>query len=312
MRKFGFGVDIGGTSCKLGLFTLGGELLEKWEIPTVTDNQGAEILENVAAAVERKMEEKKIARDEVLGIGLDVPGPVGEDGIVSQCVNLGWRNYPAAEILALRMGMTVKICNDANAAALGEMWKGGGSGYSDLVMVTLGTGVGGAVILDGKIIPGVHGLGGEIGHITAMPGETAQCACGKHGCLEQYASATGLVRVTKELLEKNTGETVLNQIPHLSAKNILDSAKNGDRVALEALEILGETMGRTLAGVSCVIDPEVYVIGGGVSRAGELLITVIRKYFEKEVLPAGRQTAFALATLGNDAGMYGCVRMLLS
>lgn len=311
MQKYGFGVDIGGTSCKLGLFTVEGEMLEKWEIPTVTTDNGANILTDVAAAITGKLAERGIGKEEVVGIGLDVPGPVGKDGMVSQCVNLGWRNYPAAELLQECMGMKVCICNDANAAALGEMWKGGGSGHMDVVMVTLGTGVGGAVILDGKIVPGVHGLGGELGHITVCPEETAQCNCGKHGCLEQYASATGIVRVTKDLLAKNEKPSSLQNVQNLSAKKVLDAAKEGDAVALEALEVLGEALGRILAATSHVIDPEIYVIGGGVSRAGEILITTTKRYFEQEVLPAGRNTAFALATLGNDAGMYGAMKMLL-
>ena len=311
MQKYGFGVDIGGTTCKLGLFTVEGELLEKWEIPTVTENNGAGILADVASAVTKKMAERKLEKEDVVGIGLDVPGPVGRDGIVSQCVNLGWRDYPAAENLEKQVEMKVCICNDANAAALGELWKGGGSGYTDMVMVTLGTGVGGAVILNGKIVPVVHGLGGELGHITVYPDEAATCACGKHGCLEQYASATGLVRVTKDMLEKDARESVLREREHLSAKMVLDAAKEGDAVAVAALEILGEALGRTLASASHVVDPEIYVIGGGVSRAGEILITTTRKYFQKEVLPAGRETAFALATLGNDAGMYGAMKQLL-
>lgn len=311
MQKYGFGVDIGGTSCKMGLFTADGDMLEKWEIPTSKENNGSEILEHVAAAIEEKMAQQGIAKEELLGIGLDVPGPVGSDGMVSQCVNLGWVNYPAAELLQKRMGVTVKICNDANAAALGEMWRGGGEGYSNLVMVTLGTGVGGAVILDGKMIPGVHGIAGEIGHITVHPGETDQCACGKHGCLEQYASATGIVRIAGKMLEDSKTPSVLKGKAHLTAKAVFDAAKDGDEVAKKVIEVLGEHMGRAFASAACIIDPEVFVIGGGVSRAGEMLIDVTRKYYEQEVLPAGRVTKIALATLGNDAGMYGCVKMLL-
>lgn len=311
MQKYGFGVDIGGTSCKLGLFTTDGEMLEKWEIPTVTTDKGTHILDDVAAAITGKLAERTIEKDEVVGIGLDVPGPVGKDGIVSQCVNLGWCDYPAAELLQERMGMKVCICNDANAAALGEMWKGGGSGHTNMVMVTLGTGVGGAVILDGKIISGMHGLGGELGHITVYPDETVQCKCGKRGCLEQYASATGIVRVANKLLSESNKPSTIRKAPNLSAKKVLDAAKAGDEVALEALEILGDALGRILAATSHVVDPEIYVIGGGVSRAGEILVNVTRKYFEQEVLPAGKNTEIALATLGNDAGMYGAMKMLL-
>lgn len=311
MEKYGFGVDIGGTTCKIGLFCMDGTLVEKWEIKTNKADGGSHVLEEVAKAVEGKMKEREITSADVKGIGLDVPGPVRADGLVLQCVNLGWENYPASEILSKRMGMTVKICNDANAAALGEMWQGGGKGYTDVVMVTLGTGVGGAVILGGKIIPGSHGIGGELGHVTIKPEETAVCACGKHGCLEQYASATGVVRVAKNLLAERNKDSVLRKSKELTAKEIFDAAKAGDEVAEAAVEELGNKLGLALAGVSCIIDPEIFVIGGGVSRAGELLLKTVERHFKPETLPAGRLSKFALATLGNDAGMYGCVQMLL-
>lgn len=311
MEQYGFGVDIGGTSCKIGLFSLEGELIEKWEIRTSKENRGADILEHVAEAVTQKMDERGILAENVLGIGLDVPGPVAKNGVVSQCVNLGWENYPAAELLSARMNMKVRICNDANAAALGELWRGGGMGSTDMVMVTLGTGVGGAVIIDGKVLAGVHGIAGEIGHITICPEETSPCACGKYGCVEQYASATGLVRVARRFLEKRQAHTVLQDGPELSAKMILDAAKRGDAVALDAVEVLGRTLGNALAAVSGTVDPEVFVIGGGVSKAGEILLDITKKYYVPQVLPAAKGTKFALATLGNDAGMYGCMKMLL-
>lgn len=311
MLKYGFGVDIGGTTCKIGLFELNGTLLEKWEIKTNKAKRGAFVLDEVAEAVEGKMKERGITALEVGGIGLDVPGPVRRDGLVLQCVNLGWENYPAAQLLGERTGMPVKICNDANAAALGEMWQGGGKGYSDVVMVTLGTGVGGAVILDGNIIPGSHGIGGELGHMTIKPEETAICGCGKHGCLEQYASATGVVRVAKGLLERTGEDSDLRRNKELSAKAVFDAAKAGDAVAKAAVEELGRMLGLALADVSCVIDPEIFVIGGGVSRAGTMLLETVKRHYKPETLPAGRETKFSLATLGNDAGMYGCVQMLL-
>lgn len=311
MERYGFGVDIGGTACKIGLFSLRGELLEKWEIPTDCKNHGANILEQVAKTIEQKMVQRQIVREEVIGIGLDAPGTIGKDGIVRQAVNLGWTDYPAQEILGKRMEMKVCICNDANAAALGELWKGGGRGCRDMVMVTLGTGVGGAVIIDGRVQSGRHGIAGEIGHITIRPEETMQCNCGKYGCLEQYASATGLVRVTRNLLKKKNPHTVLADTAELSAKNILDAAKRGDKVALDALEILGKTLGSALAAVAEVVDPEVFVIGGGVAGAGNILLETVRKYYIPEVLPAGRNIAFALAELGNDAGIYGSMKLLL-
>lgn len=311
MIRYGFGVDIGGTTCKLGLFSVEGELLEKWEIPTDTADGGIKILSNVAESVENKLNERRIMRTEVLGIGLDAPGAIGEDGVVSQAVNLGWRQYPAKEELEQRTGMKVCICNDANAAALGEQWKGGGAGCRDMVMVTLGTGVGGAVIAGGRVLGGAHGIAGELGHMTVYPAETERCACGRYGCLEQYASATGLVRVTRRLLEKKNRRTILTDTPELSAKQITDAAKRGDEIALDALEVLGKTLGSALAAVAVVTDPGRFVIGGGVAGAGNMLLDITRKYYVQDVLTEGRNTEFALAALGNDAGMYGSMRLLL-
>lgn len=311
MEKYGFGVDIGGTTCKLGLFSVEGDLLEKWEIPTDTTDGGKRILSDVADAVGQKLKERQIEQEKVLGIGLDAPGAIGEDGVVSQAVNLGWRQYPAKEVLEKCTGMKVRICNDANAAALGEQWKGGGAGCLDMVMVTLGTGVGGAVIAGGRVLGGAHGIAGELGHMIVYPAETERCACGRYGCLEQYASATGLVRVTRHLLEKKNRRTILADTPELSAKQIVDAAGRGDEIALDALEVLGKTLGSALAAVAVVTDPKRFVIGGGVSRAGDILLKIIRKYYVQEVLTEGRDTEFALASLGNDAGMYGSMRLLL-
>lgn len=310
MKEYGFGVDVGGTTCKIGLFEMTGALLEKWEIKTDTSDGGNKIIANIAKAVEQKRVQRELKPEEIAGIGLGVPGPVAADGTVLQCVNLGWEHYKAAEILADMTGLDVKIGNDANVAALGELWQGGGRGYQDMVMVTLGTGVGGAVILQGKIIAGAHGIGGEIGHMTMSLQEEEPCACGKHGCLEQYASATGLVRVTKKLLAE--GEpSVLEKETELSAKGIFEAAENKDTVAQKAVEQLGLMLGTALANVSSVVNPEIFVIGGGVSKAGEPLLAVVKKNFMEQILPAGRATQFAIAMLGNDAGIYGGVRMLL-
>lgn len=316
MGKYVFGVDLGGTTCKIGLLQEDGTLMEKWEIPTDTKDNGSRIIENIADSLEKKMQERQLSKEDILGIGLDVPGPVGADGIVSQCANLGWWEYPAAKILNQRIDLPVKIGNDANVAALGEMWQGGGKGCQDVVMITLGTGVGGGVILGGTMIAGIHGIGGEIGHITVNPAETRKCGCGKYGCLEQYASATGLVRKARELMELH-GEKAIEcqgtqvKAQDLTAKDIFDAAKEKNTIAVEAVEYLGEMFGMGLASVSCVIDPDVYVLGGGVSKAGDWLIEVVERHFQKHILPAARSTKFALATLGNDAGIYGCARMFL-
>ena len=267
-------------------------------------------MDDVAAAVLGKMEEKQISKEDVQGIGLGVPGPVGADGTVHKCVNLGWGVINVEQLLSEKTGLLVKAGNDANVAALGEMWQGGGKGHEDVVMVTLGTGVGGGIIIGGKMISGFHGAGGEIGHIKVQEDETDTCGCGKKGCLEQYASATGIVRMAKQRLEADDSETVLRSLENLTAKDIFDAAKDGDKMAKELVEKLCKILGTALANIASIVDPEVFVIGGGVSRAGEILINGIRKHFTERTFHACEKTEITLATLGNDAGMYGCVRLL--
>lgn len=310
MKKYGFGVDIGGTTCKIGLFDMSGTIKEKWEIPTNTEDKGKHILDDVASSVLGKLEEKRISKEEVQGIGLGVPGPVGKDGTVYKCVNLGWDVINVEKELSQKTGLLVKAGNDANVAALGEMWQGGGKGHDDVVMVTLGTGVGGGIIIGGKMISGFHGAGGEIGHIKMCADETDRCGCGKKGCLEQYASATGIVRIAKNKLAKETRKTSLRKYEFLTAKDIFDSAKLGDEVANELVDCLCEILGTALANIASIVDPEVFVIGGGVSKAGDILINGISKYFVEKTFHACESTEISLATLGNDAGMYGCVRLL--
>ena len=310
MKQYGFGVDIGGTTCKIGLFEMSGSLLEKWEIPTNTENGGAAILDDVAEAVLGKMKQKKLTEADVQGIGLGVPGPVGRDGTVFRCVNLGWDVINVEKELGGKTGLCVKAGNDANVAALGEMWLGGGNGHTNVLLITLGTGVGGGIIIDGKIVSGFHGAGGEIGHIKMKDQESGTCGCGGHGCLEQYASATGIVRLAKERLACKDTDSVLSSVEDLTAKAVFDAARDGDETAKELVDELCTMLGTALANIAAVVDPEIFVIGGGVSRAGEILINGIREHYEEKAFHACRTTEIALATLGNDAGMYGCVRLL--
>ena len=305
MAKYLFGVDIGGTTVKIGLFNIEGELLEKWEITTRTDDGGAYILSDIAASVNAKMEEKGIDKSDVKGVGMGVPGPVKEDGTVVKCVNLGWGVFNAAEELGELLGLPVKAGNDANMAALGEFWQGGGKDYQNVVMVTLGTGVGGGIIINGKILAGVNGAGGEIGHMTIDLNEQDACNCGKKGCLEQYASATGIVRLANRALQASDKPSKLREVKYISAKEIFDAAKSGDDIALDLVEEHGKRLGYALANIACVVDVDAFVIGGGVSRAGQILIDTTKKYFQQYAFHACRNTVFELATLGNDAGMFG-------
>ena len=308
MKKYVFGVDIGGTTVKLGLFDVEGNVLDKWEIPTRTENGGEKILPDIADSIREKM--KQIDKDFVAGVGVGAPGPVDGKGIVHRAVNLGWGTFSIKDTLEDLLNMPVMAGNDANVAALGEMWMGGGQGYRDLVVVTLGTGVGGGIIIDGKMLTGATGAGGEIGHIHVNDEEEEVCGCGNKGCLEQYSSATGITRLANQLLASSDKDSVLRG-GEVSAKTVFDAVKERDPLAVEVAEKFGKYLGDGLASIACVVNPEAIVIGGGVSKAGEILIDFIRPHYEKNVFHGSRQVKFSLATLGNDAGIYGAAKMVL-
>lgn len=309
--KYCFGVDIGGTSVKMGLFTESGEILDKWEIVTRTENKGEGILPDISASIFSKMQERQLDKSAVLGVGVGVPGPVTEDGTVSGTPNLGWEYKDAKNEMENLTGLEAWIANDANVAALGEMWKGGGLGEKNLVMITLGTGVGGGVVLGGRIVPGSHGAAGEIGHICVNYEETDVCGCGGSGCLEQYASATGIVRLAKRKLKKEKRDTVLRK-EAVTAKAVFDAVKEGDAVAVEVAEEFGCYLGYALANLALVVDPTVFVIGGGVSKAGEVLLPFIQKPYLERAGFGTKDVRFTLATLGNDAGICGSAKLVLS
>lgn len=311
MKKYGFGVDIGGTTIKMGFFETTGNLIDKWEIKTNTENKGESILSDVAQSIDNKLAQEGISKDDVQGVGIGVPGPVTSDGVVNRCVNLGWGVKNVQEELSSLTGLKVKVGNDANVAALGEMWQGAAKGSKDVIVVTLGTGVGGGIIVDGKIVAGATGAGGEIGHITVNEAEIEPCNCGQYGCLEQYASATGIVRMAKRKLAKSDEATSIRNMEDISAKIIFDEAKAGDEIAKGLVDELGKILGSALSNIACVVNPEVVVIGGGVSKAGTILTDVIKKYFIETSFLACKDAKFVLAELGNDAGIYGCVQMIL-
>ncbi len=309
MKDLRIGIDLGGTQVKLGIFQ-GEVLVDKWEISTRREDNGSHILGDITDSIENRLKAKNINKEKILGAGIGVPGPVDEKGVVHGCVNLGWGVFSIEEELSGLLAIPVKAGNDANVAALGELWQGGGRGYRDMVMITLGTGVGGGIILDGKIRAGVHGAAGEIGHMPVVYDETEVCNCGKKGCLEQVASATGIVRTATKLLKNSDRASALRMIESFTAKDVFDEAKKGDAIASEAVEKLGEYLGIAAAHIACVIDPEIFVIGGGVSKAGEVLIHMVGKYYKEKAFKGSREAVFALATLGNDAGIYGAARLL--
>ena len=312
MHPYAFGVDVGGTTVKLGLFSRDGALLEKWEIPTRTQNNGEHVLPDIVASIRSKLSEKNIAPQNVEGIGIGVPGPVSANFTVNKCVNLGWGVFNLKEKMnqLLPEISNVAAGNDANVATLGELWQGGGKGYQSAVMFTLGTGVGGGVVVDGKIVAGANGGAGEVGHMTVEPGETVPCACGKYGCLEQYASANGIVRMGKVMLSQCDKPSALRDLERFTAKDICDLARNGEEMAVDIVERFGEYMGRAMSYVACTTDPDVFIVGGGMSRAGSIITDVMLKYYRKYAFHVSTGTSIALAELGNDAGIYGCAKMI--
>lgn len=312
MKQYAFGVDVGGTTVKIGLFDREGHVLDKWEIPTNKENNGESLLPDVARSILAKMQEKNISQEELAGIGVGVPGTVDEEGtLLGGAVNInGDATFSIPQVMNAYINVPVKAVNDANAAAFGEMWQGGGKGYENMVAVTLGTGVGGGIIVKGQLLTGAVGAGGEIGHMHMEDHETEECGCKNKGCLEQYASATGIVRLAKRRLQKDDKPSVLRE-GELSAKTVFDAVKTGDKVAIEIAEQFGEYLGKGLALVADVVNPEIFVIGGGVSKAGEILLTFVEPNFRKYVFQMCKNAKFALAKLGNDAGIYGAAGLIL-
>ena len=284
MKKYGFGVDIGGTTVKMSLFEMTGHMVDKWEIPTNTQDHGSSILSDVAAVIEGRLVQDGISKDDVEGIGIGVPGPVVQDSVVTECVNLGWGRVDVAKELAEKTGLKVRVGND----------------------------VGGGIIINGNVINGSNGAGGEIGHVFVDETEEEVCGCGKRGCLEQYASATGIVRLANRALAADQRESSMRDVQKISAKTVLDAAKAGDEVAVEVVEKMGRVLGTALANAACIVDPQVFVIGGGVSKAGTIITEVIRKHYIERAFNSCRNADFALAQLGNDAGVYDCVYLLLN
>ena len=311
MKTYCFGIDVGGTSVKCGLFHTDGTLVENWEIPTRTENNGQNILPDVAETINAKLAEKNIDKADVEGVGLGIPGPINSRGEAACAVNLSWGFTPVAQILGDLTGLKAQAGNDANVAALGEALKGAAAGAQNIIMITLGTGVGGGIIINGKILAGSHGAGGEIGHALVVRGEEEKCNCGNHGCLEQYASATGIVRVAGRVLAASEDDSTLRELQNITAKDVLDAFKAGDAVAVRIMEYVGDLLGGAIAGFTTVVDPEAIVIGGGVSKAGQPLIDCIEKYYQRYAFSSCKETPIVLATLGNDAGIYGAAKMVL-
>lgn len=301
--KYCFGTDIGGTTVKMGLFCENGQLLDKWDIKTRTEYGGEAILPDIVEMIFHKQKKHGILKEDIIAIGVGVPAAVCGDGIVESTTNLGWGYKNVKGELTKLSGHRVIVENDANVAALGEMWKGAGIGHENLVMVTLGTGVGGGIITNGQLVTGVKGGAGEIGEII-VDYETTENGEKISRNLEYYASATGIVRLAKSMMLYNNKTTLLSE-EDITAKAIFDAVKTGDQLAIEIADGFGCYLGQALTNLAVTLEPEMFVIGGGVSKAGDVLLEVVKKYYHNS------NSKLALATLGNDAGIYGAAKMAL-
>lgn len=311
MMKYCIGIDMGGTTVKLGLFSREGQLLERDEIATRWQLGRQTVLKDIAASARTLTGRRKIPLHDCTA-GFGVAGPIDSQGYADAVVNLNMYDfYPGRELSEKLDNIPVTAANDANVAALGEMWQGGGKGYQNLLFITLGTGVGSGIVLNEKIIHGAHGLAGEIGHIWVNPHEPETCSCGGKGCLDQMASATGIVRNARRFLAKTEAESSLRQINDLTAKDVFDAAKAGDAVARETVDYCMGFLGKSIADVSYVIDPEIVVIGGGMSKAGQYLLDVVFDHYRRYPKLKKTLCRFALADLGGDAGIYGAARLAL-
>ncbi len=310
MKKYLIGIDIGGTSIKLGVFGKSQNLIHKWEIKTRTIQNGKYIIDDIKESIDEVIETLNIKKDEIVGAGVGIPGPIKEDGTVLGCANLGWPEFNVEQSLEQVLQLPVKVCNDANIALLGEMYAGCAVGYKSIIMVTLGTGVGGGVVINEKLVVGKSGVGGEIGHINVNPQEKNKCNCGRRGCLEQYASATGIANLANKIIKEEDTESKLRDLEHITAKDVFDLAKENDELANKVINKFSYILGVALANMSCILDPEVFIIGGGVSKAGDMLIDNIKKYYSENAFNKTLDVEFKLAKLGNDAGIYGGAKLI--
>ncbi len=326
MSKAAFGIDIGGTTIKCGLFSEDGTLLKKKIIPTRTEDDGSHILEDIRDCILEVLDEEKLDKQDLIGAGLGVPGSVTNDSIVNKCINLGWGVLNVSETMSALLEIPKeKICigNDANMAALGEYWKGSGKDYNSLMFITIGTGIGGGLIMDGKPVNGANGAAGEIGHLPIVTDLRRFCACGKIGCLEQVASANGMVKEAHTYIDLETQRRKRSMQPDeqiyngprkedlATSEDVFDLAAAGSALGFTVVEKMCIYMAKALACVACVVDPECFIIGGGVAGQGEDLLDRIRHYYKTLAFHPSIETPILPASLGNDAGMYGAVKLVL-
>lgn len=304
------GIDLGGTNIAVGVVDDGHAIVSRVSVPTMASRPAAEVVRDMGGAVEQVLARAGASVADCRSMGVGSPGTCNSaDGVVERAYNLGWDHVPVCRMLEQRFGIPCRLSNDANCAALAEQVAGAAVGHDNVVLVTLGTGVGGGIIIEGRLLHGSHGSGAEIGHMVLNPQETIVCNCGKRGCVEQYCSATGIVRLAKIRLDRDNAPSSLRSLENITCRDIFDAGKAGDQVALEILEQYFDYMGQFLGNICSVVDPEVVVIGGGVSKAGDILLKGIEPYFKKYVFHAASTVQFNLASLGNAAGSYGAFKL---
>ena len=306
------GIDLGGTNIAAGVVDEGQHIVAEVSLPTGAERPAEAVVADICRAAEKAMEKAGITAAHCASVGIGSPGTCDSaNGVVVRAYNLGWFNVPVCSMVTARLGLPCHLSNDANCAALAETVAGGAVGCRNMILITLGTGVGGGVIVNGKVIDGAHGAGGEIGHITVNRHETATCGCGKHGCLEQYSSATGVVRCMKKLLDENPDADCVLRGKDFEAKDVFDAARSGDALAAREVDEMTDTLGMALATIASTTDPEMFLIGGGVARAGDVLFDPLVEHFKTYAFKSCRETPIKAASLGNDAGIYGAVRLIV-
>ncbi|MCQ2508961.1 MAG: ROK family glucokinase [Lachnospiraceae bacterium] len=304
--KVYIGVDIGGMTVKFGIFE-DQKILKQWAIPTRVKEQM--IAADIADAIKAGCAELEIPEENILGVGIGVPGNTRPDGFVYNASNIGWKDYDLGAEIKERLNAPIQVGNDANVAALAEYWVGAGKEYNSFVMLTIGTGLGGGIINEGRIVNGMMGSGGEVGHIPVNPQETLTCGCGGHGCLEQYTTATAIMRMAREAIEAGEATCIESKTP--TAKDVLDAAKAGDPMAMKVMDQFADRMGQGMAIIAAVMNPEAFLLGGGVSKAGDYLLDLIRPYYDKYLFKGCVGADFRIAVLENDAGIIGAAKLAM-
>ena len=308
MSKYIYGIDVGGTTIKFGLFNQDGNFLKKWEIATDKSGNGKNIVKDIYTSILQKTPNTK----EVIGYGLGIPGPV-VNNFIPVAVNLGWEKVNLKdELKDALQNEHIYVANDANLAALGEATFGAGKGFEDVVMITLGTGIGSGFVIDGKVVEGFHGAAGEIGHLKVNPKTPLVCNCGKSGCLETITSATGIKKTYHLFKETFVGESSLYKLKTPSAKAIFMAAKNNDKLAVKVIDYAAYYLGYACHVISATTNPSIIVIGGGVSKSGDFLINKIHKHFNDFLFSPVEGTQIVQAKLGNDAGIYGGAKLVIN